>query len=155
MATPVLRRGESQAPSTPPPKDDGEEKLRLKNDRKEKPQPKNDGEEKPRLCRICRSPAVWAITQPTNINGNAGRPYFRCPPCDKFLAFDDKRGIEETNPLCDCGEPSRRDLSGYRSKVPGRLFYTCSNGDCGYFDWCTDVTDEDHVADELAKMSFV
>ncbi len=83
-------------------------------------------------CRSCAKPGTRLITRSSNRNGNAGRPYYKCFPCDKFLCFDDSRGEDEKNPLCRCGRSSRRQLS---SREKGReIFYVCSTGSCQFFE---------------------
>jgi hypothetical protein len=82
-------------------------------------------------CRSCRKACTRHITRSSNRNGNAGRPYYKCIPCDKFSCFEDSRGEDETNPLCDCGKSSRRQLSG-REKGR-RIFYVCKTGSCDFF----------------------
>ncbi|KAI1649288.1 uncharacterized protein F4817DRAFT_32754 [Daldinia loculata] len=99
-------------------------------------------------CRHCGLTASTATTSSSNINGNAGRPYFRCPTMGKFLVFADARGNDPTNPVCRCGLSSKRMMSGfYNAKTPGKLFYVCRSGMCEYYRECRDARGEHVVVD--------
>ena len=87
----------------------------------------------PPYCSQCKRSGERQITRRSNRNGNAGRPYFRCPSCDRFLTFDDDRGIDLTNENCHCGVPSRRQLNGREHTIPGGIHYVCAKGKCKYF----------------------
>lgn len=87
-------------------------------------------------CSTCGGPCERMVTRSSNRNGNAGRPYFKCVPCNKFIRFDDARGLDQGdqgNPLCDCGQSSRRQIT---SREKGRrIFYVCTIGACQFFEW--------------------
>ncbi|KAI4594028.1 hypothetical protein KJ359_008818 [Pestalotiopsis sp. 9143b] len=89
--------------------------------------------EQTRTCRRCNRPVQRRITKQSNRNGNAGRPYYRCVPCNKFIAFDDDRGRHEDNPLCECGLPSRTQLNGLYASPPRGVHYVCGTGKCNYY----------------------
>lgn len=88
-------------------------------------------------CHNCNRPATLRITSPRNPNGNAGRPYFACRTCQRessWVCWADTRGIEPTNPCCDCDLPSRQDRIGSnKGCMAGRGFWTCSTGRCGFY----------------------
>ncbi|KAH7412826.1 hypothetical protein BKA64DRAFT_659649 [Cadophora sp. MPI-SDFR-AT-0126] len=82
-------------------------------------------------CHSCGEACTRLVTRVSNRNGNGGRPYYKCIRCDKFSCFDDSRGEDENNPVCDCGKASRRQLS---SREKGRrIFYVCKTGSCQFF----------------------
>ncbi|SMQ44940.1 unnamed protein product [Zymoseptoria tritici ST99CH_3D1] len=71
------------------------------------------------------------ITKTSNRNGNAGRPYLKCLPCERFVTFDDRRGTSANHQPCDCEKPSRLQLAG---KAKGRkLHFVCATGTCGFY----------------------
>lgn len=87
-------------------------------------------------CKICCKPCTRLFTRSSNRNGNAGRPYYKCIPCDKFICFDDARGIDaenSSNPPCNCGQISRRQITN-REKGR-RIFYVCATAACKFFEW--------------------
>ncbi|OAK93945.1 hypothetical protein IQ06DRAFT_363756 [Phaeosphaeriaceae sp. SRC1lsM3a] len=84
-------------------------------------------------CRKCHSESKLLVTRSGNRNGNAGRPYYRCSKCPEFLCFADERGIDQGNPICLCGVPSRRQISGSLKRVPRGLHYVCSRGECFFY----------------------
>ncbi|KAF2111989.1 hypothetical protein BDV96DRAFT_580956 [Lophiotrema nucula] len=87
-------------------------------------------------CLRCDQLAQRKITRNSNPNGNAGRPYYICPKCprkDRFVTWDDSRGVHECNPLCKCGSASRQDRAGVDGERKGWGFWTCARGKCGYW----------------------
>ncbi|KAI0147768.1 hypothetical protein GGR57DRAFT_244449 [Xylariaceae sp. FL1272] len=96
----------------------------------------------PTTCRLCHKDCHRLITRQSNRNGNAGRPYFKCLPCGKFITWDDDRGMSPPGPVCHCDLPSRRQLSGTnggRLKIGSRkMHYVCQSGKCNFFSY------EDH-----------
>ncbi|KAI0851106.1 hypothetical protein F5Y00DRAFT_259646 [Daldinia vernicosa] len=102
----------------------------------------------PMPCRHCGVTASTATTSYSNTNGNAGRPYFKCPTMGKFLVFADARGNDPTNPLCRCGVSSKRTMSGfYNARTPGKLFYVCRIGMCEFNKECRDARGGQVVVD--------
>lgn len=83
------------------------------------------------------------ITKPTNEKGNEGRPYLTCRLCDTFVTFTEARGIIATNPLCDCGVPSRLLNSGAEKGWIG--FHRCAGGACGFWARAKEDFSEDWV----------
>ncbi|KXL46122.1 hypothetical protein M433DRAFT_160112 [Acidomyces richmondensis BFW] len=74
------------------------------------------------------------ITRTSNRNGNAGRPYVKCGPCQKFITFQDNRGVHLDNPKCKCETPARLQVAGKFQKVkPRGLHYVCSTGGCNHY----------------------
>lgn len=63
-------------------------------------------------CMRCGRPSSLMWTRTSNRNGNAGRPYYKCIPCNKFLVFNDTRGNDPLNPHCYCNVSSKRQLAG-------------------------------------------
>ncbi|OTA98988.1 hypothetical protein M426DRAFT_68677, partial [Hypoxylon sp. CI-4A] len=88
----------------------------------------------PPPCPYCQEPGSYRIVNDANPNGNAGRPYYKCFPCRKFITFADDIGNDQSNPPCSCGNPCRKQLTGKNKPPPGRPFYACSTGACDYFD---------------------
>ena len=104
-------------------------------------------------CRHCGSTNLsYRIVQPGNRNGNVGRPYCVCanPYCSNvmrpnadhhergWVTWDDNVGVAPRNPLCRCPQSARQDTAGEGSRAPGRRFWTCSTGACGYTSWRLD-----------------
>ncbi|KAL2782521.1 hypothetical protein BJX66DRAFT_320533 [Aspergillus keveii] len=84
-------------------------------------------------CMRCGRPSTEFTTRISNRNGNAGRPYFKCVPCDKFLVFNDTRGNDPRNPDCYCGCSSKRQVAGRERRVPRGLHYVCRLGECRFY----------------------
>lgn len=110
-------------------------------------------------CSNCHKPGHRRITSFSNPNGNAGRPYYYCSPCRKFISFDDERGKRDENPLCECGKPSRSQLNGKNSRPPGGVHFVCSEGQCDFFDrdcWNGEqVVIAADLIDQLAHLSII
>ncbi|KAL1840427.1 hypothetical protein VTJ49DRAFT_501 [Mycothermus thermophilus] len=92
-----------------------------------------------RQCFLCNQP-VWPNTAtPNNATGNGGRPYYKCGPCDNFLGFGDRRGLDPNNPPCDCGSPSRRQISRSGATIPYGIHFVCAlpteTDSCDFFQW--------------------
>ena len=86
----------------------------------------------PPPCYLCSRPSTLRIVQPNNPNGNAGRPYFKCIPCDRFLVFADARGNHATNPPCACGVPSKMQAaSAWKGRV---VHFVCRLGQCRFYE---------------------
>lgn len=87
-------------------------------------------------CRICDRVAIRKFASPLNTK-NAGRPYYICPSCpweDRWVCWEDTKGVSAYNPLCDCEEPSRLDIIGKSKGVKaGKGFWTCVTGKCWYY----------------------
>ncbi|UZP45208.1 hypothetical protein NXS19_013020 [Fusarium pseudograminearum] len=96
----------------------------------------------PPPCFQCKSPSKRHITSPSNTNGNAYRPYYKCPNCPKFLCFADTRGNIPSNPPCQCGKSSKLQAAGWNSEIPGGLHFVCRLGTCGYYDLALDRNKE-------------
>lgn len=86
-------------------------------------------------CVRCHRKTQRFITRYSNRKGNGGRPYYKCVPCDKFACFDDERGNDDRNPRCDgCGHPSKRQVAGMNTQLPGGIHYVCSRGTCDFYE---------------------
>lgn len=92
-------------------------------------------------CRFCNTTTERRTISPYNRNGNAGRPMYECGQCGEFACFGDMRGVQESNPMCDCeGDVRTRVVvSGPRT---GRLnwrtiYYVCAVGECYYLEQVT------------------
>ena len=89
-------------------------------------------------CRVCDLATLHRrITQPSNPNGNAGRPYYICISCERkdgkgWVTWDDERGVRNSNPSCYCGNLSRQDQVGIGRGRRGLGFWTCATGSCDY-----------------------
>ncbi|QQK46043.1 hypothetical protein Pdw03_0941 [Penicillium digitatum] len=88
----------------------------------------------PPRCPECYEDGMRQKVRESNRNGNAGRPYYKCYPCNRFICFADQRGISPTNPLCHCGEYSRRQISGTSNEVPYGIHYVCARGWCRFYE---------------------
>ena len=92
-----------------------------------------------------------------NPNGNVGRPYLKCLPCDKFITFTDNRGITENGPRCDCNKPCRLQVAGYLKTPPRGLHWVCSAGTCRFYalkmagDGNTQETATEQMIEDFAK----
>lgn len=113
-------------------------------------------------CIRCSRPTTLRTTRYSNRNGNAGRPYYKCIPCDRFTVFADERGNDPQNPLCHCAKSSKRQLAGSKAKksTKGAVHYVCRLGRCDYYFAQKDaqgkqVVVEEDLVDKLAKLSFV
>jgi hypothetical protein len=84
-------------------------------------------------CILCGKPTRRRIARVLNPNGNAGRPYYKCIPCDKFHCFCDSRGNDPTNPPCHCGKSSKRQVSGHGKAVPRGVHFVCRLGTCDFY----------------------
>ena len=90
------------------------------------------------LCLGCGDAAALALVSQANINGNAGRPFYRCAPCRRFVTWADLRGVAPTNPACRCGAPSRENVTGVRARCgPGVRYRCCAEGRCDFREWPT------------------
>jgi hypothetical protein len=85
------------------------------------------------ICRVCGHEGIYKRVSNKNANGNAGRPYYQCGSCYTFLTFWDGRGMDFSNPFCECGEPSRRQINGYDHSVPRGIHYVCNEGICFFY----------------------
>ena len=89
------------------------------------------------------------FTRVGNRNGNSGRPYIKCMPCNKFVTFLDGHGIEDHGPRCSCDLPCRRQVSGrYAKTKPRGLHYVCSIGFCNYYEPQMNEEGEQQTLDE-------
>ena len=113
-------------------------------------------------CRRCGcKPKYRNTVSPHNPNGNAGRPYYICIKCKTdrkckvskidhqkgWISWDDDRGVDLSNQNCGCGVVCRQDRAGEHSSCPGRGFWTCATGSCGYFSFRTDGRTDDEAKD--------
>lgn len=86
----------------------------------------------PPTCNRCDRLSSRLTTRTTNRKGNAGRPYYKCLPCNKFLCFIDDRGNDPNNPPCYCEESSKTYMAGSEKRVPRGLFFSCRQGACDF-----------------------
>jgi hypothetical protein len=89
-------------------------------------------------CRFCDATTERRTISPYNTNRNAGRPMYECGQCGEFACFGDMRGVQESNPMCDCeGDmPSRVLVSGpKKGRSKSRtIYYGCAVGECDYLE---------------------
>ncbi|KAI0116358.1 hypothetical protein GGR51DRAFT_315064 [Nemania sp. FL0031] len=97
--------------------------------------------------RCCDQVGTRFITRSSNPNGNAGRPYYKCLYCGKFLVFDDWRGNTATNPECHCGHSSKRQVTGRYKRAAGQWHFVCRLGACNFYSLCKDEKGEDIFMD--------
>ena len=82
-------------------------------------------------CLRCKKATDILVTRRSNRTGNAGRLYSKCIPCEIFHCFMDERGNDPTNPICHCGESSKRQVS--KEAKGRRVHYVCRLGACRYY----------------------
>ena len=87
----------------------------------------------PPRCPRCRKFGIQETTRPSNRKGNAGRRYYKCRPCKKFLCFIDDRGNDPSNPPCHCGVSSKTEMVGTDKRVLRGLHYVCRLGCCEFY----------------------
>lgn len=76
------------------------------------------------------------VVSEDNRNNNAGRPYLKCTPCNKFCTWLDLIGVSEDCPDCQCGYRSRLQPTSQSNAVhPERSHYVCALGACDFFTW--------------------
>ncbi len=117
------------------------------------------------LCRRCGyKPKYRNTVLPHNPNGNAGRPYYVCIKCKNdrkrkvsktdhekgWISWDDDRGVRPSNHHCGCRIVCRQDRAGKDSSCPGRGFWTCAIGSCGYVSFRRDGLTDDEAKDTEA-----
>ncbi|KAK1757085.1 hypothetical protein QBC47DRAFT_378384 [Echria macrotheca] len=88
----------------------------------------------PSSCYRCGSTSITRhIVGPGNRKGNAGRPYYRCDICRKFLGFVDSKGNDPSHPSCECGAPSKMQVAGSERKVSRGVHFVCSSAKCDFY----------------------
>ncbi|KZF23914.1 hypothetical protein L228DRAFT_259203 [Xylona heveae TC161] len=98
---------------------------------------------KPPLCILCHRPSHRFVTRSSNRNGNAGRPYYKCSPCGKFLCFDDRGGNSLRNPPCFCDVSSKLQVTGRERTPPRKLHYVGRLGQCNFYRQCYNRMEEE------------
>ncbi|KAM7201788.1 hypothetical protein V8F20_004749 [Naviculisporaceae sp. PSN 640] len=99
-------------------------------------------------CQMCNRPSKFGRVSAQNPNGNAHRPYYKCWACNHWTTWADLRGVagQGENPPCECSLdaggfgvgrlPSRMSVTGKRAiSGPGKVFFTCAEGRCGFYEW--------------------
>jgi len=81
-------------------------------------------------CHSCNRRSTRCVTKPTG-NGNDFRPYYKCINCGIFFVFADSRGNLPSNEPCDCGTPSKLQVSNKKRE----LHFVCRLGKCDYHEW--------------------
>ena len=84
-------------------------------------------------CFLCDGPSEEFQTALSNDKVNAGRPYYKCVPCNNFLVFNDTRGNDPNNPPCKCGYSTKRQLAGPEAQIPWGVYYVCRLGTCSCY----------------------
>jgi len=112
------------------------------------------------ICPKCHQRTTHDITRASNRTGNAGRPYYKCLPCDKFQCFDDDRGNDPRNPRCLCQVASRQQVAGPGKPIPRGLHYVCRSGKCNFYTVRRDeheqqITVSEDVVEMLAKLNVI
>ena len=88
------------------------------------------------VCKHCGSPGSRHEVQPDSRNDwNRGRPYTVCDQHSRsqWVCWEDKIGVADGNPACNCGRPSRQDRMGNDTGRGGLGFWTCAEGRCQYY----------------------
>lgn len=82
-------------------------------------------------CGAVETTLVTLIAQDNKPNGNAGRKYLKCIPCNVFITTLDKRGRIKINPTCDSGTASRLQLAvAEKWRI---LHHKCAGGACRFW----------------------
>ncbi|KAL8676487.1 MAG: hypothetical protein Q9186_006995 [Xanthomendoza sp. 1 TL-2023] len=99
-------------------------------------------------CRHCGYiPDSPSCVGERNRNGNAGRSYYICKECKErnpregWITWNHGIGIDATVGPCFCpggGFACRKDRMGVGSADPGKGFWTCAVGGCGFMSWRRD-----------------
>ena len=87
-------------------------------------------------------------TRTSNRNGNAGRKYLKCVPCNRFIAVLDERGVHAGNPECFCHHPARLQIAGAGKSTPRGLHYVCVKGGCAFYAPATNDQGDQYSATE-------
>jgi hypothetical protein len=111
-------------------------------------------------CFHCSQESTLLQTRYSNRKGNAGRPFYKCVACDQFLCFADWRGNDPNNPLCHCGQSSKRQVAGYDRQIPRGVHYVCRLGSCDFYAVCRNssggqVAVQDALVRALAGLSII
>ncbi|CAG8372100.1 unnamed protein product [Penicillium salamii] len=112
-------------------------------------------------CPRCQRTGKMETTRPSNRKGNAGRDYYKCHPCNKFLVFVDYRGNDPSNPLCHCRASSKTQMAGPGKRVARGLHYVCRLGRCDFYQVYQNVQGQhltvssDDLAEHLINLSIV
>lgn len=110
----------------------------------------------PPSCIDCaRTGPSHIITRLSNNNGNAGRPYYKCACCGKFITFADRRGVHSGNPVCACDAPSRLQRAGRSSRQPGLLHFVCSRGMCDFWEAYKDDNGQHGYVEERFMQEYI
>ena len=100
----------------------------------------------PPPCLVCGCDTISDQVAVGNLNGNGGRPYFKCRKCGEFACFRDMRGVHPENPPCECPEKyaSCIQVAGKdKSNVfPRGVHFTCAVGRCQFFQWGLEANGE-------------
>jgi len=97
-------------------------------------------------CPRCDCEAFKKTISPHNWNENVDRSYYICIKCKTnrkckmskieyekdWISWDDNREMHSSNRSCDCKIMCRQDRARKYSSCPGRGFWTCAIGSCGY-----------------------
>ncbi|KAK4161000.1 hypothetical protein QBC43DRAFT_324271 [Cladorrhinum sp. PSN259] len=89
-------------------------------------------------CKSCSNLSRLGITGQNNKRGNAGRPFYKCGPCDNWITWGDLKGCDRGNDECKCQKLSRTIVCGPESRCPGKRFWKCASGNCTWQDWESD-----------------
>ncbi|KAI8956765.1 hypothetical protein F5Y11DRAFT_353299 [Daldinia sp. FL1419] len=65
---------------------------------------------------------------------NPDRWFYTCAQCQNFICWADAAGVYSRNPTCNCGYPTREDISSERVETPRVLFYRCATNKCLFKD---------------------
>ncbi|KAK0620081.1 hypothetical protein B0T14DRAFT_520558 [Immersiella caudata] len=86
-------------------------------------------------CLLCKKASILKRVSPIN-HQNRFRPYYKCVGCAPpgFVTFADKEGIDPGNPTCECGKPSRKQITTKSEKLGPKVpFLCCAEGVCGFW----------------------
>ncbi|KAI1386894.1 uncharacterized protein F4822DRAFT_431760 [Hypoxylon trugodes] len=86
-----------------------------------------------------------------------GRTYYKCDDCgtyNSFICWADSKGIFEDNPRCNCGYPSREDLTGDTSARPNLIWYKCATDFCKFTYWTTDPLTPEEVNEYCGRINY-
>jgi hypothetical protein len=86
-----------------------------------------------RRCRTakgCAGVSVAMVWNKNNKNGDAGRVYYECKTCKRFVTWADRKGMGDNTGSCRCGEEV--SCRKYINEMDGTARLECWDGRCSF-----------------------